>query len=104
MTESNKDLLELKAELDSLKHEVRALKAGSAAAFAAVSAALREIPNYEPKIMEGMLTHSLKHGWPLADIPDNEVNETAFTGPLRFLLNDQKQARELFRQNPDQQK
>ena len=103
MTESNKDLLELKAELDSLKHELRALKAGSAAAFAAVSAALREIPNYEPKIMERMLIHSLKHGWPLVDIPDNEVNETAFTGPLRFLLNDQKQARELFRQTSDQQ-
>jgi len=102
MTESNQELAQLKSEFDALKHELLAMKAGNAAAFAAISAALREIPNYEPTVMVGMLTHCLQHGWPLQGIPDNEVTETAYSAPLRFLLNDQAQARDLLRKKPDQ--
>lgn len=84
-------------QLSSLRDEFEALKAGNAAALGAISAALREIPGYAPKVMEQMLTHTLKHGWPLSGIPDNEVTETAFSAPLRFLLNDQQEARSFFR-------
>lgn len=103
MTDSTKDLLELKAELDSLKQEFSAFKAGNATALTAISVALREIPGYEPRLMERMLTHCLKHGWPLAGIPDNEITETAYSGPLRFLLNEHSEVREFLRQQPDQQ-
>lgn len=102
VTDLPNEIHALKAELASLKHELAAGKAGYAAALAAISAALREIPGYEPTIMEGIVTHCLKHGWPLADIPDNELTETAYSGPLRFLLNDQAQIREFFRQPPSQ--
>ena len=97
MQDENGKIAQLKAELSSLKDEFNALKAGNAAALASISAALREIPGYSPKVMEQMLTHTLKHGWPLTNIPNNEVTETAFSAPLRFLLNDQQEARSFFR-------
>lgn len=102
VTDLTKEIVDLKAELVSLKHQLAAEKAGYAAALAAISAAFREIPSYDPKIMEAILTHCLKHGWPLEGIPDNELTETAYSGPLRFLLNDQAQVREFFRQAPSQ--
>ncbi|MDU9393218.1 hypothetical protein [Pseudomonas sp. zfem002] len=97
MSDQNEQIAQLTAELSSLKDEFQALKAGNAVALGAISAALREIPGYTPKIMEQMLTHALQHGWPLSEIPDNEITETAFSAPLRFLLNDQQQARSFFR-------
>ncbi len=96
MQDENGKIAQLKAELSRLKDEFEALKAGNAAALASISAALREIPGYT-KVMEQMLTHTLKHGWPLTNIPNNEVTETAFSAPLRFLLNDQQEARSFFR-------
>lgn len=93
----NPEITQLKTELDSLRNEFEALKAGNAAALVAISAALREIPGYTPEVMEQVLTHTLKHGWPISSIPDNEVTETAFAAPLRFLLNDQSEARSFFR-------
>lgn len=95
--DENRTIAQLEAELSSLKDEFEALKAGNATALGAISAALREIPGYSPGVMEQMLAHALKHGWPLTNIPDNEVTETAFSAPLRFLLNDQKEARAFFR-------
>lgn len=97
MSDQNEQIAQLNAELRRLKDELQALKAGNAAALAAISAALREIPGYTPKVMEQMLTHALKHSWPLSDVPDNEITETTFSAPLRFLLNDQQQARSFFR-------
>ncbi|CRI56408.1 hypothetical protein [Pseudomonas sp. CCOS 191] len=97
MSDPNEQIAQLTAALSSLKDEFQALKAGNAAALAAISAALREIPGYKPKVMEQMLTHTLKHGWPLSGLPDNEITETAFSAPLRFLLNDQQEARTFFR-------
>lgn len=97
MSDQNEQIVQLKAELSKLKDEFQALKAGNAAALAAISAALREIPGYTPKVMEQMLTHALKHSWPLSGVPNNEITETTFSAPLRFLLNDQQQARSFFR-------
>ncbi len=97
MSDQNELITQLSAELSSLRNELQALKAGNAAALGAISAALREIPGYSPQVMEQMLTHTLKHGWPMPGIPDNEVTETAFSAPLRFLLNDQQEARSFFR-------
>ncbi len=91
MSDQNEQIAQLNAELSRLKDELQALKAGNAAALAAISAALREIPGYK------MLTHALKHSWPLSDVTDNEITETTFSAPLRFLLNDQQQARSFFR-------
>ena len=97
MPDQNEQITQLNADLSSLKDELQALKAGNAAALAAISAALREIPGYSPQVMEQMLTHTLKHGWPISGIPDNEATETVFSAPLRFLLNDQQEARSFFR-------
>ncbi|MGJ3438599.1 hypothetical protein AAZU54_01220 [Pseudomonas sp. Je.1.5.c] len=97
MSDQNELIARLTAELSSLKDEFQALKAGNAAALGAISAALREIPGYSPQVMEQMLTHTLKHAWPMSGIPDNEATETAFSAPLRFLLNDQQEARSFFR-------
>ncbi|MBC3421783.1 hypothetical protein [Pseudomonas sp. RW3S2] len=97
MSDQNELIARLVAELSSLKDEFQALKAGNAAALGAISAALREIPGYSPQVMEQMLTHTLKHGWPVSGIPDNQATETAFSAPLRFLLNDQQEARSFFR-------
>jgi hypothetical protein len=102
MSKNTNGIEDLQAELSALKHELLAMKGGYAVALASISVALREIPGYEPTAMERMLTHALKYGWPLQQIPDNEVNEIAFTAPLRFLLNDQKDNRELFRTDPHQ--
>ncbi len=103
MTDFEQQLRDLRAELDDLNAERRASQAGLSTAMTAISCALREIPGYQPKVMEGLLIHSLKHGWPMAGVPDSETNETAYTAPLRFLLNEHSDTRDLIRKRLGEQ-
>lgn len=96
MSETDKQIAELQSEVQQLRAQVKALSAGLSAAIAAMSIGLRELSG-EHKVMDAFLTYNLQHGWPTAEIPDNEVNEVAYALPLRLLLQDHAEAREFFR-------
>ncbi|MGR3991472.1 hypothetical protein [Pseudomonas sp. 1121_17] len=90
--------------IGELKDQIAAMRAGVCTAIGALSIGLREVPGYNPALMDAFITHALKHSWPLQDVPDNEVNEEQFSAPLRFLLQQHEEARKFLRDEINRRK